>query len=102
MELSGKEAEWSNARLEVGNETGIEIEEADEGVKGLAAGREGPLADEVEFGRGRAVAVGAKVESNPFDAVKKEITFLGVEGEAPFCKNVADAGKVQDKGVWFI
>ena len=102
MELSGKEAEWSDARLEVGNETGIEIEEADEGMKGLAAGGKRPLAEEVKFGRGRAVAVGAKVESNPFDAVKKEVTFLGVEGEAPFGEDVADAGKIQDEGTWFV
>ena len=38
MELFGKEAERPDTCFEVGNETGIEVKEADEGVKGLAGG----------------------------------------------------------------
>ena len=56
------------------------------------------MADKVKFGRGRAVAVGAKVEADPFNSIEEEVAFLGVEREAPFGEDVADTREVQDKG----
>eukprot|EP00957_Ditylum_brightwellii_P183330 13964904-Ditylum_brightwellii.AAC.1 len=76
--------EGSNAGFEVDNEAGVEVEEADEGMEGLATGGYGPIADGVVLGGGRAVAMWAEVVANPFDAVKEEVALLGVEGEAPF------------------
>ena len=102
MVLPCNDAEGPDANFEMGNEAGIKVEESYEGVEGLAGGGKGPLADEVEFGRGGAVAVGSEIETDPFDTVKEEVTFLGVKGESPFGEDVADAQKIQDEGVGFV
>eukprot|EP00977_Amphora_coffeiformis_P023857 scaffold14614_cov115-Amphora_coffeaeformis.AAC.1 len=83
-------AEGSDTGFEVGDEAGVEVEEADEGMEGLAAGGYGPVADGVVLGGGRAVTIRVEVIANPFDAVEEEVAFLGVEGEAPFGKDVVD------------
>eukprot|EP00977_Amphora_coffeiformis_P023870 scaffold14635_cov201-Amphora_coffeaeformis.AAC.3 len=51
----------SDAGFEVGDEAGVEVEEANEGVEGLATGGYGPIADGVLFGGGRAVAIRVEV-----------------------------------------
>eukprot|EP00977_Amphora_coffeiformis_P014203 scaffold3931_cov172-Amphora_coffeaeformis.AAC.4 len=89
-------AEGSNAGFEVGDEAGVEVEEANERMEGLAAGRYRPIADGVVLGRGRAVTVRAEVVANPFDAVEEEVAFLGVEGEAPFSEDMTDALEVEE------
>eukprot|EP00977_Amphora_coffeiformis_P017279 scaffold5536_cov186-Amphora_coffeaeformis.AAC.2 len=89
-------AEGSNAGFKVGNESGVEGEEADEGVERLATGGYGPVADRVVFGGGRAVAIRAEVVADPFDAVEEEVALLGVEGEAPFGEDMADAHEVEE------
>eukprot|EP00977_Amphora_coffeiformis_P000134 scaffold36_cov102-Amphora_coffeaeformis.AAC.1 len=74
----------------MGDEAGVEVEETDEGMEGLATGGYGPIADGVVLGGGRAVTSWAEVVANPFDAVEEEVAFLGVEGEAPFGKDVVN------------
>eukprot|EP00977_Amphora_coffeiformis_P024068 scaffold15024_cov155-Amphora_coffeaeformis.AAC.2 len=88
--------EGSNAGFEVGDEAGVEVEEADEGMEGLATGGYGPIADGVILGGGRTVTIRAEVVANPFDAVEEEVAFLGVEGEAPFSEDMADALEVEE------
>ena len=63
-----------------GEKSGVKIEEANEGVKRLAGGWEGPIGDEVELGGSRAVAGRAEVDADPFDTVEEEVAFFGVEG----------------------
>ena len=46
----------------------------------MPGGGDGPIANEVAFGGSWAVAMWAEVEANPFDAIEKEVAFLGVEG----------------------
>ena len=60
--------------------------------------RERPAGDEVKFGGGWAVTMGAEVEADPFYAVEEEVAFLGIEGEAPFGEDVANAREVEDEG----
>ena len=55
------------------------------------------MADEVKFGGRGAVAVGAEVETNPFDSVEEEVAFLGVERESPLGEDVANARKIEDE-----
>ena len=45
----------------------------------MPGGRNGPVADEVAFGGSWAIAVWAEVKADPFNTVKEEVTFLGVE-----------------------
>eukprot|EP00977_Amphora_coffeiformis_P021363 scaffold9242_cov113-Amphora_coffeaeformis.AAC.1 len=52
-------AEGSNAGFKVGDEAGVEVEEADEGMEGLATGGYRPIADRVVLGGGRAVTIRA-------------------------------------------
>eukprot|EP00977_Amphora_coffeiformis_P010922 scaffold2585_cov91-Amphora_coffeaeformis.AAC.1 len=65
-------------------------------MEGLATGGDGPIADGVVLGGGRAVAIWAEVVANPFDAVEEEVALLGVEGEAPFSEDMADALEVEE------
>ena len=80
VELTGEVAEGSDANFEVSNEFAVEVEEAYKGLERLAGGWERPIADEIEFGRGGSVAVGTKIEADPFNALEEEVAFLGVEG----------------------
>eukprot|EP00977_Amphora_coffeiformis_P015857 scaffold4745_cov103-Amphora_coffeaeformis.AAC.1 len=59
-------------------------------MEGLATGGDRPSADGVVLGGGRAVTSWAEVVADPFDAVEEEVALLGVEGEAPFGKDVVD------------
>ena len=99
VELLGDKSKRPDASFKVGDETCIKVEEADKGVERLASGGKGPFADQIEFGGSRAVPVCAKVESNPLNSVEEEVAFLGVEGEAPFGEDVADARKIEEKSV---
>ena len=72
-------AKWSDLCLEVWDEAGAEIQQADEGVEGLAGARQWPVGHEVEFGGSRAVAVGSEIKANPLHSLKEEVAFLGVE-----------------------
>ena len=54
--------------------------------------------DHVVFGGGGAVTVRPEINANPFNALKEEVTFFGVEREAPFREYVAYTGEIKDKG----
>ena len=79
MKLFGEQTEWADAGFEMGDEAGAEVEKADERVEGLASGGKGRVAHKVELGGGGAVASSSQIEPDPFDTVKKEVAFLGVE-----------------------
>jgi hypothetical protein len=53
-----------------------------------------PVGDEIEFGLGWTVAVRSDVVTDVFDAIGEERTFLELESDTVFLKNVANAGKV--------
>ena len=90
MVILGDSAEGTDTQFKVWDEAGVEVEETDEGVERLAGFRQGPVGDEVELGRGWAIAVRSKVETDPLHAVEEEVAFLGVEGEAPFGEDMAN------------
>ena len=98
VELADHEPEWPYPDLKVGDEPGIEVEEANKGVEGGAVDGEGPVPDRVKFGGGRAVPFRPEVKANPFHSLQEEVTLLGVEGEPPLGEDVADTFKVEEEG----
>ena len=62
----------------------------------MAGGGKGPIIDKVKLRGGGAIAGGTEVMAKPFDAIAEEVAFLGVEGDAIFAKDLADATKVAE------
>ena len=98
MEFFDEDSQRSDTKFEVWDETGVEVEKADERMEGCAVGGTRPIADGIVFGGGWAVTVGAEVKADPFDAREEEVAFLWVEGEAPLSEDVANAGEVENEG----
>jgi hypothetical protein len=94
-----KQSEGLDADFEEGTVDVIKSEETYKRKQRLTGCWDGPVADEVEFGAGRAVAVGGYIMSDIFDAVCEEGAFFELESNPVFKKHGANAGKIGEKGV---
>ncbi len=93
--LAFQGAKWLDADLKEWAIYAVEGEQTYEGQERLTGGgRDGPIADELEFGRCGAVSIRCDIVAHVFHAVGEELAFLQLEGNSVLEENVANASEV--------
>ncbi len=73
--------EWRDVHLEVGDETSVELDEADKLCDVADQFRGQPRVEELVFGHGRSIAIDAYIDTNKFEPFNEDVRFLQTEGE---------------------
>jgi hypothetical protein len=73
--------EWRDAHLEVGDETSVELDEADKLCDVADQFRGRPRVEELVFGHGGSIAVNTYIDTNKFKPFNEDVQFLQTGGE---------------------